>query len=230
MVAFTGSGISAESGVPTFREAQTGLWAQFRPEELATPEAFRQDPARVWSWYEWRRELCRKAEPNAGHHALVELERRVPQFCLVTQNVDGLHQRAGSRNVIELHGSILATKCFDDDEPVESWETTSELPPRCPRCGGRLRPNVVWFNEQLPLAAFAEARAESERADVFLCIGTSGLVDPAASLPRLARASGAVLVELNPSATPLSDHATHLLRGTAAQLLPRLNEALGGSK
>ena len=133
----TGSGISAESGVPTFRDAQTGLWEKFRPEELATTEAFRRNPRLVWEWYAWRRELVAGAQPNGGHLALAELERRLPRFTLLTQNVDGLHQRAGSRNVIELHGNITRTKCFDENVVVDRWTDTGEVPPRCPRCGGQ---------------------------------------------------------------------------------------------
>jgi NAD-dependent deacetylase len=153
----TGAGISAESGVPTFREAQTGLWEKFRPEELATPEAFQRNPKMVWEWYEWRRQRVRTVAPNPGHLALADLQRRVPEFFLITQNVDGLHQRAGSQRVIELHGNINRTKCFEEDQVVEKWEETGEVPPRCPRCGGKLRPDVVWFGEMLPPEAMAAA-------------------------------------------------------------------------
>src|SRR5438094_8003346 len=146
----TVSGILAESGVPTFSDAQTGLWSNFRPEDLATPAAVQRNPKLVWEWYAWRRELVDNVLPNPGHHALVELERHVPRFTLITQNVDGLHQRAGSRNVIELHGNISRTKCFEEDVLVESWTKSDETPPRCPRCGARLRPDVVWFGETLP--------------------------------------------------------------------------------
>ncbi len=150
VTALTGAGISAESGVPTFRDAQTGLWAKYRPEELATTEAFRRNPRLVWDWYTWRRERVAQAHPNPGHLALAEMEKRVPQFTLVTQNVDGLHRRAGSRNVIELHGNIMRTKCFHEDIMVEAWADTGETPPSCPHCGGPLRPDVVWFGEALP--------------------------------------------------------------------------------
>ena len=149
VVALTGSGISAESGVPTFREAQSGLWERYDPQQLATPQAFARDPRLVWEWYEWRRKLVREAEPNPGHRALAELERRIPGFTLVTQNVDELHARAGSRNVIELHGSILRSKCSREAVIVE-LERNDPVPPRCPRCGALLRPDVVWFGEMLP--------------------------------------------------------------------------------
>src|SRR5574341_154130 len=179
----TGSGISAESGVPTFRDAQTGLWAKYRPEELATPEAFRRNPRLVWEWYEWRRGLVAKAAPNPGHLALAELERRVPRLTLVTQNVDGLHQQAGSRGVIELHGNLQRTKCFEENVVVEAWPITGAAPPRCPRCGGLLRPDVVWFGEALPQPALAAAVEAAQACDLFFAIGTSALVQPAASLP-----------------------------------------------
>jgi NAD-dependent deacetylase len=221
----TGSGISAESGVPTFRDAQTGLWSKFRPEDLATPEAFRRNPKLVWEWYAWRRELVAQAQPNAGHLALVELERRVPQFILITQNVDGLHQRAGSRNVIELHGNIARTKCFEENVPVENWTETVEAPPRCPRCGGRLRPDVVWFGETLPPAALEGALKASQSCELFLSIGTSTLVHPAASLPFEALQHGAIVVEINPDPTPLTARAHHTLRGAAGELLPALLRA-----
>jgi NAD-dependent deacetylase len=221
----TGAGISAESGVPTFRDAQTGVWAKFKPEELATPEAFRRDPKLVWEWYAWRRDLVAGVEPNAGHRALVELERRTPQFTLITQNVDGLHQRAGSRNVIEIHGNITRTKCFEEDRRVDRWELTDEVPPRCPRCGGRLRPDVVWFNEMLPRDAMERALVASRDCEVFLSIGTSGLVQPAASLPLEALERKAVVIEINPVETPLTPRARHSLRGAAGVILPALLSA-----
>jgi NAD-dependent deacetylase len=221
----TGSGISAESGVPTFRDAQTGLWSEFKPEELATPEAFQRNPKRVWEWYAWRRELVSLAQPNAGHRALVELERRVPSFTLITQNVDGLHQRAGSPNVIELHGNITRTKCFEENAAVESWQATGEVPPRCPRCGGRLRPDVVWFNELLPEEAVVRALEASRDCDLFLSIGTSTLVHPAASLPFEALQHGATIVEINLEPTPLTARAHHTLSGPAGEVLPALLRA-----
>jgi NAD-dependent deacetylase len=229
VVALTGAGISAESGVPTFRDAQTGLWSKFRPEELATPEAFERNPKLVWEWYAWRRELVSRAEPNAGHAALVELERRVPKFTLVTQNVDSLHQRAGSGGVIELHGNISRTKCCADDQIVESWEETGQVPPVCPRCGAKLRPDVVWFNEPLPAEALAFALAASRTCEVFLCIGTSAAVYPAASLPFDALRSGAHVVEINPDSTALTAHATTVLEGSAGKVLPALIAALASS-
>lgn len=222
VVVLTGAGISAESNIPTFRDAMTGLWANYRAEELATPRAFAANPRLVWEWYEWRRGLVAGAEPNAGHLALVELERYVSDFTLVTQNVDGLHQRAGSRNVIELHGNITRTKCFNDGYIVESWPPTTEVPPRCPDCGGYLRPDVVWFGEALPYQASQAAFDAAQHCDIFLSIGTSALVHPAASLPYEALMSGATVVEINPNETPLTGDATYVLHGPAGTILPAL--------
>jgi NAD-dependent deacetylase len=222
----TGAGISAESGVPTFREAQTGLWAKYDPHELATPEAFKRNPKLVWEWYAWRRELVSKAQPNAGHRALAEIESRVPHFTLITQNVDGLHQHAGSKNVIELHGNINRIKCSREDVRIDSWTETDQVPPPCPRCGSDLRPDVVWFGESLPPQALAAAVEAAGACDVFFSIGTSGVVEPAASLPRVARDHGAVLIEINPEATPLTSRATYSLRGASGQILPELMPAV----
>ena len=222
IVALTGSGISAESGVPTFREAQTGLWERYDPQELATPEAFDRDPRLVWEWYEWRSKLVAGVEPNAGHRALAELERRVPAFTLITQNVDGLHERAGSRNVIELHGNILRSKCSREGNLAEPEEHDDSVPPRCPRCGAFLRPDVVWFGEMLPLGAFEAASEAASGCDVFLSIGTSSLVYPAAALPYGALENGATLVEINPGETPLTPHADYSLRESAGRALPAL--------
>jgi len=218
----TGSGISAESGVPTFRNAQTGLWASYDPGELATPEAFERDPRLVWEWYAWRRELVGKAAPNPGHEALAELERRVPDFALITQNVDGLHRRAGSQRVIELHGNILRSRCSVEGIVIEARENDSEVPPSCPSCGAFLRPDVVWFGEMLPTSALQEAFKAARNCDLFFSVGTSGLVQPAASLPFEALRSGAVLVEVNPNDTPLTQHVEDTLRGRAGEILPAL--------
>jgi NAD-dependent deacetylase len=222
VVALTGSGISAESGVPTFREAQTTLWERYDPQELATPEAFARDARLVWEWYEWRRNLVSEAEPNPGHRALAELERWIPDFTLVTQNVDGLHQRAGSWNVIELHGNILRSKCSLEDEVTEPDVHDDFVPPRCPLCGAFLRPDVVWFGEMLPPGALEVASEAARGCDLFLSIGTSSFVHPAASLPYEALEGGAVLAEINPNETPLTQHADYPLRGPAGEVLPTL--------
>jgi NAD-dependent deacetylase len=222
VLVFTGAGISAESGVPTFRDALSGLWARFQPEELATRDAFCRDPATVWRWYAWRRELVGRAEPNAGHRALVELEGMVPEFLLATQNVDGLHIRAGSRQVVELHGNLFRTKRFGDGCVVDSWDDHAECPPRCPRTGDLLRPDVVWFGESLPPVALDEALHAARRADVCLSVGTSSVVYPAAGIPIAARDAGAFLVEVNPEPTPLSHRAQVTIRELAGTALPQI--------
>jgi len=221
----TGAGISAESGIPTFRDALTGLWERFRPEELATPEAFEANPKLVWDWYAWRRAIVAKALPNAGHRAIAGLERqchgRDVDFTLITQNVDGLHLAAGSHRVVELHGNIRRVKCFHRHHPVESWPEGDEVP-TCPRCGSLLRPDVVWFGEALPPEALAAAVAAARTCDVFLCVGTSTVVEPAASLPFTALDAGARVIEVNPQPTPLTSGASVSLRGTAGAILPLL--------
>jgi NAD-dependent deacetylase len=222
VVVLTGSGISAESGVPTFRDAQTGLWAQYDPQELATPDAFERNPQLVWQWYEWRRKIITDAFPNPAHSALVELEQIVPHFKLITQNIDNLHQKAGSDSIIELHGNILRTKCYEDGQLVEKWDDDDQTPPRCPRCNGLLRPDVVWFMEPLPHEALTAAMIASENCDLFFSVGTSSLVQPAASLAGQARQSGAAIVEINLAPTPLSPFADFVLRGRAGQILPLL--------
>ena len=217
----TGAGVSAESGVPTFRDAQTGLWAKYDPQELASPYAFQQNPKLVWDWYQWRRELVADAQPNPAHHALVELENHISDFTLITQNVDGLHEQAGSQNIIELHGNITKTKCFDHDHPISQWED-DHVPPHCPQCGSLLRPDVVWFGESLPAMALYTAVNKSKTCDLFLSIGTSSVVQPAASLPVEAIQNRIPTVEINPEPTPLSPHMSYVLSGAAGEVLPQL--------
>ena len=218
----TGAGISAESGIPTFRDAMTGLWSQFRPEDLATPEAFAANPKMVWDWYAWRRELLATVAPNAGHLALADLERRTTHFTLITQNVDGLHARAGSRNVIELHGNIMVDRCFAEGRVLTPADELPGTPPLCARCGASVRPGVVWFGEALPGQALDDALAEARGCDAFLSIGTSNVVEPAASLPFAALDAGATVIEVNPERTPLTARATIVLAGAAGVVLPRL--------
>lgn len=222
VVVLTGAGVSAESGVPTFRAAQTGLWAQFKVEELATPRAFQRNPRLVWEWYQWRRELVRRAEPNPAHAALAAWERHAPGFHLITQNIDGLHQRAGSRRVLELHGNLHRVKCATEGSVIDTWPEAAELPPRCPRCGGLLRPDVVWFEEPMPERETAEAFRLSGACDLFLSVGTSALVYPAAALPHEAQGRGATVVEVNLHPTPLTGSADFVLTGAAGALLPEL--------
>ena len=223
----TGAGISAESGIPTFRDAQSGLWARFRAEDLATVEAFERDPQLVWDWYAMRRELVEQAQPNAGHRALAELARHVPTLTLITQNVDGLHQAAGSPEVLELHGNIRQVKCFAEGTiiPEAEWVTGAGVP-RCPRCDALLRPNVVWFGELLPAATFRRAEQACREAEVVFSIGTSGLVPPAATLPVTAVEAGAVGIEVNLEATYLSELFDYGLHGPAGVVLPALVRAV----
>ena len=223
VVVLTGAGISAESGVPTFRGAG-GLWRQHRPEDLATPEAFARGPRLVWEWYDWRRARVAKAEPNPGHLALAQLERRVPDFTLITQNVDGLHQRAGSQRVLKLHGDIWTLHCLGCGlEETNHDVPLREIPPRC-SCGGLFRPGVIWFGEALPADILRHAMEAAAHAQVFLVVGTSAVVQPAASLPLLAQQNGAKLVEINLEETPLSAQADASFWGKAGELLPRLLE------
>jgi NAD-dependent protein deacetylase/lipoamidase len=224
----TGAGISAESGIPTFRDAQTGLWAQFDPMQLATEEGFRADPSLVWRWYAWRRGLVRKAEPNAGHRALAAAEANFERFRVITQNVDGLHARAGSTDLIELHGNIMRTLClarcgFEEARPER---LPGGEPPRCPRCGAWLRPGVVWFGEMLDPRDLEGAAAAVADCEVLLVVGTSGLVYPAAGLPAGAHRAGASVITVNPEDTDADRLAAVRLRGKAAELLPSLLDAL----
>ena len=218
----TGAGVSAESGIPTFREAQTGLWAQYDPRELATPQAFMRNPRLVWEWYAWRRTLIEKAQPNLAHYALVDMEQGLPQFMLVTQNIDGLHWRAGSRDMVEMHGNIARTKCFDENHLVDWWGDTDDVPPHCPYCGGYLRPDVVWFGEGIPDHALHNAMQAAANADVFVCVGTSAVVQPAAQLPLVAKRNGARIIEINPNQTALGVVADWSLQARAGELLPEI--------
>ncbi|MFN7570447.1 MAG: SIR2 family NAD-dependent protein deacylase [Betaproteobacteria bacterium] len=220
----TGAGISAESGVPTFRDAQSGLWAQFDPMQLASREGFAADPAQVWRWYAWRRELVAGAQPNAGHVALAQAAARLARLDLITQNVDGLHARAGSSNVLELHGNLLRSKCFAQCGTfiADPRQLPPGEPPRCPRCGRWLRPDVVWFGETLEPEVLDAAQQSATQCDAMLVVGTSGHVYPAAGLPAAAKRAGAVVVVVNPNESELDDLADHLIRGPAAAVLPRL--------
>lgn len=224
VVALTGAGVSAESGIPTFRDAQTGLWAQYDPTQLATPEAFARNPKLVWDWYEWRRALRRDTQPNAGHYALAAMAKYVPHLVVITQNIDGLHQLAGSPDVIELHGNLQRNKCSRENIVIDRAQAraTEEGLLACPRCGAYLRPDVVWFGETLPRDALERAFAEAIRCNVFFVIGTSGVVEPAASLPRYAKRAGAFIVEINTEATPLSAIADVVLRRKSGEILPKI--------
>ena len=228
VVVFTGAGVSAESGVSTFRDALTGLWARFDPMQLATPEAFLADPALVWGWYEWRRQLLLKAQPNPAHQAIVKLAEQVPKLTVITQNVDDLHERAGSHNVLHLHGSIFKPRCFNCAKPytlaaAPAMSHEQALPPPlCPDCQGMIRPGVVWFGEALPQAEMEAAFTAAEHCDVLLSIGTSGVVQPAAQIPQLALRGGAWVAHINPEPVNCQHPRELSLVGAAGHILPLL--------
>lgn len=233
LVIFTGAGVSAESGIPTFRDKQTGLWAKFDPAELATASAFRKDPDLVWGWYEWRRLLVAQTKPNTAHRAIAALERHVPELILVTQNVDDLHERAGSSDVIHLHGSLQAARCFACSRPypLRSNDYPDPLPlrsqpPRCARCNGRVRPGVVWFGEALPEQELRKAFQAAKDSDLLLSVGTSGVVYPAADLPNFASRHGANVIHINTE--PVDVPAGFILQGRAGEWLVRLLTAAFG--
>ena len=225
VTALTGAGVSQESGLRTFRDAQDGLWAQYRPEDLATPQAFQRNPKLVWDWYAWRREKVLQAKPNPAHYALAEMAKFIPHFTLITQNVDGLHQAAGSPNVIELHGNIRRVRCSVCGQVPSHWDQDQDEVPRCSTCNGLLRPDVVWFGENLPQAELESAFEAAQRCELFFSIGTSGLVQPAASLAYLAQQHGACIVEVNAEKTPLTPFADFSFRGKAGEILPALVKA-----
>lgn len=222
----SGAGISAESGLPTFRDPLTGYWSKFRPEDLATPDAFRRNPELVWRWYCERRAAARAAKPNAGHLAITRLQSIVPTVTIVTQNVDGLHQSAGSTNVIELHGSIHSTRCFERDHAMDlnPEDDSPDCHPSCPLCGSLARPGVVWFGEMLPEEALARSIAAVNECDVMLVLGTSGIVQPAASLGSRALAHGAVVAVVNPDPRSVMSGGV-FLEGPAGTVLPKLLNA-----
>ncbi len=224
VVVSTGAGMSKESGIPTFRDAMEGLWAEFDPQALATEAGFRANPRRVWGWYAWRRRRVTEARPHAGHLAVTELQRILPSVTVVTQNVDGLHAEAGTADVVELHGNIRRVRCLDRGHPFSGDIPEGEDidPPPCPQCGSPLRPDVVWFGEMLPEAAVARAWEEAERCDALLLVGTSGTVWPAAELPHVARRGGAAIIEVNPEPSELTGLADVFLRGAAGAILPPL--------
>lgn len=241
VVVFTGAGVSAESGIPTFRDPLTGLWKNFSAEMLATPAAFRRDPAEVWGWYEWRRKLVMRAQPNTAHLAIAQLARLIPEVSVITQNVDDLHERAGSEAVVHLHGSFFSPRCFacsrphpvlspdpdgdgDGDGDVAGAGKRIE-PPRCSRCNGRIRPGVVWFGERLDRALFSQAKKAARECDVLFSIGASVEVQPAAIIPIEAERRGAQIVQINPSATALDIRSRFNLRMPAGPALEKLLRA-----
>jgi NAD-dependent deacetylase len=231
VVIFTGAGVSAESGIPTFRDALTGLWERYDAQRLATPEAFGADPALVWGWYEERRAAVERVEPNDGHRALATLATRVPECVVVTQNVDDLHERAGSQSVIHLHGSLFMPRCSACGRPASAMSLVPAAspgadgrvpPPPCDHCGAPIRPGVVWFGEALPTEAFEAAVAAAADCDVLITVGTSGVVFPAAEIPQVTARMGGAVIQVNPDPTPLDPVARVNLHGTAAEVLPAL--------
>jgi NAD-dependent deacetylase len=235
VVVFTGAGVSAESGIPTFRDQLTGLWAKFDPAQLATAAAFRRDPGLVWGWYEWRRGLVAQTQPNAAHRAIVALERHVAELVVVTQNVDDLHERAGSRGVIHLHGNLQAARCFACARPYHlarcdfsELSAAHQEPPRCSHCNGKIRPGVVWFGEALPETELRKAFHAAKDGDLLLSLGTSGIVYPAAHIPDIAREHGANVLHIN---TELVDApADYVLTGRAGEWLVKLISAAFGNR
>lgn len=226
LAVLTGAGISAESGIPTFR-GEEGLWKRFRAEELATPGAFSQNPKLVWEWYDWRRGIIAQKEPNAGHQVLAQWEKVFPGLSLITQNIDGLHQKAGSKNISELHGNIWKLRCTEEGSVTENHETPlKEIPPLCPSCRALLRPHIVWFGESLDPAILNKAFLLSSSCEVMLVIGTSAVVQPAASLPIAASEAGAKVVEINPDPTPLTSYTDFSFRGKSGEILPVIDREL----
>jgi|SRR3990170_620097 len=225
VVVLTGAGVSAESGIPTFR-GPNGLWRNFRPEELATPSAFAQNPILVWEWYDWRRQIIAPKGPNPAHYAIANLESYYQQFLLITQNIDGLHQRAGSQKLVELHGNIWRVRCVEEGIISENREVPlRSIPPRC-SCGSLMRPDVVWFGEALPPEAMSQAVEAVENCDLLLVVGTSAVVQPAASLPYIAKNRGSYIIEINSETTPISSLINESLIGKAGEILPTLVDSL----
>ncbi len=227
LAALTGAGVSKESGVPTFRDALDGLWAKYNPEELATPMAFKANPKLVWDWYEYRRNLVGQAKPNPGHYALAQLEKHAPKLAVITQNVDDLHEQAGSTKIIHLHGNIAQNKCFDNCQGTPTVIDVSKLdydknsgPPACPHCGAYVRPDVVWYHEMLPEKELSQATMLSQQADVMIVVGTSGIVTPAARLPGIAKQSDATIIEINPDYSMITRIADIKLDGPSGEIMP----------
>ncbi|MDQ7797391.1 MAG: NAD-dependent deacylase [Candidatus Edwardsbacteria bacterium] len=220
----TGAGVSAESGLQTFRGMQ-GLWDDFDPMKLATPEAFACEPKKVWEWYQWRREKLPLVQPNPAHKAIAEMERYFDDFLLVTQNIDGLHQRAGSMKVVELHGNLNRNKCSRCSIMIDVLPDSDEIPPRC-ACGGRIRPDVIWFGEMLPEMVLRQAWRAAESSELFFSIGTSSVVQPAASLGLVAKNNGAALIEVNLERTELSPLFDQVFLGPAGEIMPRILDGI----
>lgn len=218
----SGAGISAESGIPTFR-GEDGLWKNFRPEDLATPDAFSKDPKLVWEWYEWRRKLIKDSKPNPGHYALADFEQQVSDYTLITQNIDGLHQLAGSRNIVEMHGNLWQIRCTSCGNIEQNFEVPfKELPPLCKNCNSLGRPNIVWFGEVIPMPIIDKSLMAIENCQVMLIIGTSGVVEPAASMGLIAKQTGKTVIEINLEPTPNSNFYDLSINGKSGEILPQI--------
>ena len=228
VVVFSGAGLSADSGIPTFRDGATGLWANVDPDEVVSIEGFERNPDKVWAWHERMRMLFAQVAPNAGHQGIAAIARCLPaaRLTVVTQNIDGLHQAVGSARVLELHGSALRIRCHHRCGYATPWQAGHAVPRRCPACGARTRPDVVWFGEALDEEVFAQAIAATLAADVFISVGTSAVVQPAASLPMAAKQNGALIVEVNPHATPFSEFADYSIRAGASDFFPEFARQL----
>ncbi len=225
LIALTGAGVSSESGIPTFR-GKNGLWKQYKADELATPEAFKKNPKLVWQWYSWRISIVLSAKPNPAHYSLAYLEKIGILKALITQNVDDLHERAGSKNVIKLHGDILTVKCPSCGYEHRIWKPPQIIPPKCPRCRSIMRPGVVWFGERIPPDIIDKALSEAEKADVILVIGTSGVVMPAGAIPEIVKRNGGKVIEINIERTAISPIADIFIKGKAGEVLPKIVEEI----
>ncbi len=229
LLVITGAGISSESGIPTFRGTD-GLWKTYRAEELATPYAFDRDPRTVWEWYDWRRQLIAASLPNRGHYAIKELEDVVGGFCLITQNVDGLHGRTGITNIVEIHGNLWRTRCLKEGKLTMLTDVPlKEIPPLC-SCGGLLRPDVVWFGESIPSDVLEKSFSLLQWCDTLIIAGTSGVVYPVASFPGIVKSQGGFVIEVNIERTAISDQADLSLLGKCGEILPRLVEGVAQTK
>lgn len=223
VVVLTGAGVSAESGMPTFR-GEDGWWRNYRAEELATPQAFARDPKLVWEWYDMRRKIIHGCSPNPAHETIAKMEQYFENFQLITQNVDGLHNRAGNESIIELHGNLWRVRCIEEGKTFDFNEVPlKDIPPVCP-CGALIRPDVVWFGEMLPRDQLDAAFEAAQTCEVIFVVGTSGIVQPAASIPIMAKQSGAMLIEVNLEPTPISTFADHSFLGKAGEVMPKLWE------
>lgn len=228
VVALSGRGMAAESRVPSFDEAHQGIWAQYDVSELATQQAFLRNPRLVWEWYDYRRQVAEAAQPSIAHYALVDLEQHYPNFTLITQTIDGLHWRAGSRDLIEINGCLRRSRCYEAGHIVSAWEDVGEIPPRCPHCGSILRPDVVLFGEGLPEWELRKAQRAVEKCDVFLCVGSTSAIEPIASFPFVAKRVGALVLAIAPGESIYTLMADYVIPATPGEVLPELVQMVMG--